>query len=336
MKTHTTIKDIARELNIHHTTVSRALRDHPDVNTDTRALILKTAEQMNYSPNTFATSLRSQQSTVIGVIVPSVQPFFFSSMISKLSKKADEAGYTIMIFQSDEDFEIEKRNVMALLQNRVAGLIVSIASETDQFDHFTMLEEQGTPVIFFDRVPPDPKVNCVRIDNYHGAYGATEYLISKGREDIAFFAGPKDVSIFHDRLEGYMAALRDHNRHIRQDRIFRSNLSIEAGRNTMQQLIGSQSLPDAILCAVDLLAFGAMGAAQHAHLAIPDDVALIGFDNHPAGEIVQPALTTVAQPIDRIAEQAFQLLIRLIEGDKSGTAPDSDPLKMELLIRESA
>lgn len=329
-----TIKDIAQKLNIHHTTVSRALRNHPDINTETKALILETAEEMHYVQNTSASNLRSKQSNIIGVIVPGVQYYLFSSIISILSKRADEAGYTVMIFQSDDDSEIEKRNVMALLQNRVAGLIVSIAANTENFDHFEMIEEQRVPIVYFDRVHPDITKNRILIDNFHGAYNATDYLIKQGRKKIIFFAGPKDIFTFHDRFEGYKAALKDNNILLKEELIFRSVNSIPEGQKLMKQVLESNIHPDAVLCIVDLLAFGAMHEIQENGLNVPDDIAVIGFDNHPAGAIVQPPLSTVAQPIEKMGNMAFDCLMNLIEGkneDRAGV----DPLPMELLIRES-
>jgi len=330
-----TIKDIARKLNLHHTTVSRALRNHPDVNQETRHRVLKTAEQMNYTPNSYATNLRARKSKTIGIIVPSVQPFFFSSIISILSQKAEKTGFSIMICQSDDKYEIEKRNVMTLLQNRVAGLFVSLASETETYEHFDFLEKQEVPVVFFDRVPNTKKSNHIKIDNFHGAYQATEYLISNGRKDIAFLTGPRDVSTFHDRLKGYIAALRDNGLNVHKQRILRSELSIAGGKSIMQQIASREKLPDALLCSVDLLAFGAMNIIHKSGLKIPDDIALIGFDNHPAGEIVQPALTTLAQPIEQIGSNSYEMLMSII--NKRKLKKDlTIPLKMKLLLRASA
>lgn len=329
-----TIKDIAQKLNIHHTTVSRALRDHPDINAETKALIRQTADEMHYVQNTSASNLRSKQSNIIGVIVPGVQYYLFSSIISILSKRAAEAGYTVMIFQSDDDPEIEKCNVMALLQNRVAGLIVSIAANTENFDHFKMLEEQGIPIVYFDRVHPDSQKNRVMIDNFQGAYDATEYLIKQGRKEIAFFAGPKDKFTFHDRFEGYKAALKDYNVSVNEKLILRSVNSISAGQSLMRQVFESGYRPDAVLCIVDLLAFGAMNVIQEKGLSVPDDIAVIGFDNHPADEIVQPPLTTVAQPMEKMGNMAFDCLVDLIEG-KDEACMTMEVLSMELIVRSS-
>ncbi len=335
MNKSVTIKDIATRLNIHHTTVSRALRDHPDVNTETKALIVKTAREMRYVQNASASNLRSKQSHIIGVIVPGVQYYLFSSIISTLTKRADEAGYTVMIFQSDDDYEIEKQNVRALMQNRAAGLIVSVAAGTEKFDHFDLLEKQGIPVVYFDRVHPDPAKNRIVVDNFQGAYQATEYLIKKGRQDIAFLAGPKDIFTFHERLEGFTSAMQDYQLPVRQERIYRSENSIRAGQRLTKQLLTEGTVPDAIFCVIDLLAFGAMHVIAEKGLRVPQDIAVIGFDDHPAAEIVNPPLTTVAQPVETMGNRAFDCLMRLVKGD-SQACIEEDSLKMTLLLRESA
>ncbi len=335
MNKSVTIKDIATRLNIHHTTVSRALRNHPDVNAETKALILKTAREMRYVQNASASNLRSQQSHIIGVIVPGVQYYLFSSIISTLTKRADEAGYTVMIFQSDDDYEIEKQNVRALMQNRVAGLIVSVAAGTENFDHFDLLEKQGIPVVYFDRVHPDPSKNRILVDNFQGAYQATEYLIKQGRKDIAFLAGPKDIFTFHERLEGFTAAMKACQLPVKSERIYRSENSIRAGQRLTEQILAKGTAPDAVFCVLDLLAFGAMHVIAEKGFNVPRDIAVVGFDDHPAAEIVNPPLTTVAQPAEAMGNSAFDCLMRLIREKPDGCIVD-DSLQMKLIVRQSA
>ena len=330
-----TIKDIAKALNLHHATVSRALRDHPAINPETRKKIQGIAREMGYTRNTLAAALSSRKSRTLAVMVPDIQPWFFASFISSVSTLAEQAGYTVMIFQSNDALKTEQQNTRAIIQNRVAGLIVSVTSETDHYEHFEQVRQQGIPVVFFDRVPRDLPGRKIMIDNYRGAFTATEYLINRGRRNIAFIAAPRDVSIFYERLQGYQSALEQNGFAHYPDRTIHADLSISGGKMAAQQLLSVPDTPDAILCTVDLQAFGAMRVIHDLALKIPTDIALIGFDDHPAGEIVFPTLTTVAQPIAGIAGAAFECVMQAIE-NPGADHQNPAPLPMELICRNSA
>ena len=176
MKKHYTIKDIAEELNLHHTTVSRALRNHPDVNKETRELVLQTARKHNYVPNSFAKGLRSAKSKTIVVMVPVVKNFFFSEVLGVISNLASEAGYSVMIYQSNEEGDIESQNLESIMENRVAGVIASVANVEKNRDKYQQLENMGIPVVLFDRCYTDVSISRVVIDNYQGSFDACEYL----------------------------------------------------------------------------------------------------------------------------------------------------------------
>jgi LacI family transcriptional regulator len=335
LKRHYTIKDIAEELNLHHTTVSRALRNHPDVKKETRELVLRTARKNNYVPNSFAKSLRSAKSKTIVVMVPVVKNFFFAEVLGVISNLASKAGYSVMIYQSNEEGDLEFQNLEAIMENRVAGVIASVANVEKNSDKYQQLENMGIPVVLFDRCYTDVSIPRVVIDNYQGAFDATEYLINSGREAIAFYRGKPGNPVFDSRHQGYMDALVKHGIPYQEDLVFRGGLELEDGSNLVRQLASSMGKIDGLICVVDMVALGVITGARDLGLDIPKDLALIGFDNEPAGRIITPALTTVAQPVELIGSTAFGLLLAQIDGKLSGVENEII-LKMEMIKRTSA
>ncbi len=335
MKKPYTIKDIAEELNLHHTTVSRALRNHPDVKQDTRDLVLRTARMHNYIPNSFAKSLRSATSKTIVVMVPVIKNFFFSEVLGVISNLAFDQGYSVMIYQSNEEDEIESRNLKAVMENRVAGVIASVASVDKNRESYLRLEGLGIPVVLFDRCYSDGSLPRVVIDNHQGAYDATEFLISSGRKEIAFYRAKSGNPVFDSRLRGYADALQAHGIPYREELVYGGGTELEDGNRLVRQLAGRKNRADAILCCVDMVALGVITGARELGLEIPGDLALIGFDNEPAGRIIRPALTTVAQPVEMVGNAAFDLLLAQINGKREELEREII-LKMELIKRSSA
>ncbi len=335
MKKHFTIKDIAGELNLHHTTVSRALRNHPDVNKETREAVLRVAQAYNYIPNSFAKGLRSARSRTIVVMVPLVKNFFFSEVLGVISNLAFKAGFSVMIYQSNEEDEIEFQNLTAIMENRVAGVIASVASVDKNRDKYLQLENLGIPVVLFDRCYEDESIPRVIINNHQGAYDATEYLLKSGRKEIAFYRGRPGNPVFDSRHSGYRDALGDHGISYQENLVHNGGLELEDGTRLIHLLVNSQQKIDALICVVDMVALGIITGARDLGLDIPNDLALIGFDNEPAGRIIRPALTTVAQPVELVGGTAFDLLLAQINGEKDEIEKEII-LKMELIKRTSA
>lgn len=330
MSKQTTVKDIAKALGVHHTTVSRALRNHPDVNASTRETVHEIAAQMNYVPNSFASSLRNNQRKVIGLIVPDIRPHFFAQTIHYFTNIAFEAGYTVMICQSNEDGTQEIENVRVLMQNRVAGVFASISQKTDNFDHFIQLEKQGIPLVFFDRLPQGQSFSIVETNNYQGSYDLTKYLISKNKRKIAFYAGYKGISVFEERLCGYRNALENSGLDLDDSLVFYGGIEEQDGSRTAEELIQKGAFPDAVICAVDKVALGMLFTFHKYNIRVPDDISVAGFDNDPAGAVTYPGLTTIAQPMGGIARDGFDLLLSKIEGKET---VQKEKIKMELIIR---
>ncbi len=238
-----TIHDIAEKLNITASTVSRALRDHPRISAETKKAVLRLAQKLNYQPNHIAAALRNGKSNIIGIIVPTVDRSFFSSVIRGIEEIANASHYNVMICQSYDNYEKEVATVEALLNAQVDGIIASHGKETKDFSHFLKAKERGIPVILFDRWNNDLEVSQVAIDDYLGAYKATEHLIQQDCKRIAHFTSTLDISIFKERLRGYREALVNNGLKYEESLVVSSNLQAEDGRNSMLQLLKSKRNP---------------------------------------------------------------------------------------------
>ncbi len=311
-----TIKDIAKALAIHHSTVSRALRNHPDINPETKEIILDKAKELNYVPNSFAKSLRNNKSKTIALLVPDITAGFFAKTTGIFTNLAYEAGYSMMICQSNEDVEWEKKNVDMILQNRVAGVIATLCKEKADLVHMKNMEQSGTPMVYFDRVPNKTAYPRVVIDNFSAAYMATEKLISMGRKSIGFYVGKKEIEVFNDRLKGYKKAMKDHGLKIEQNMIFSGELKMKNGRQLAQQICKRKKMPGAIICAVDQVAIGLIQELRANGKNIPRDMAVIGFDNDPESAVVEPGLSTFDHPVEDLCHAAFELLMQSINEKK--------------------
>ena len=332
-----TIKDIAKKLKISPSTVSRALRDHPDISKETKSKVQTLAQKIYYQPNSIAQSLKARKTYTIGVIVPEIRHDFFSTVISGIEDVAYDRGYTILVSQSHENEEKERLNIKAMISNRVDGLMISISQNTRNKEPFLSLKRQKIPFIFFDRAFKDAdfETSMVVVDDFEGAQTAVEHLIEKGYRRIAHFAGPEFIPISRNRLQGYKSALKKHN--IRYDK----QLVIQGGFNEEDGIIGFQKflqlkkMPDAIFAVNDPVAIGAFMQIKENGLKIPDDIALVGFSDNPVMSLIEPAVTTVKQPMYEIGQVAAKLLLEQIENDQGTFKPREEVLKTELIIRNS-
>lgn len=332
---HSTLSDIARKLGISTSTVSRALNDHPQINQQTKIEVKKIADELHYLPNTIAKNLKNNKSTTIGIIVPDIKHDFFSSAIAGIEEIAYNSGYTILVTQSHESFEREIINTNVLMHHRVAGVIVSISKNTVTGKHFSELIKRRIPLVFFDRVLEEISAPKVVIDDYNSAFNAVSYLINKGRKRIAHFAGPQELSIYKKRFEGYKDALKYAGVTQEDQLIIFCGLEEKDGYESMEDLIRSGNIPDAIFAVNDSLAIGAFQRIKEANLKIPEDIALIGFSNMKISSVVEPALTTIDQPSYEMGKRAADQLIKMIENTSRLDNPEIIVLGTELLIRKS-
>jgi DNA-binding LacI/PurR family transcriptional regulator len=333
-RTQITIKDIALKLNISPSTVSRALGNHPDISDKTKELVNSLAKELDYHPDSIALSLKQRRTNLIGVIVPEIKNIFFSAAISGIEEIAYQAGFTIIVAQSNESYDRETLNIRALISNRIAGLLISISRNTTLGDQFKLLERRQIPFVFFDRVYAGIKASKVVVNDYSGAFNAVEYLIKSGYKRIAHLAGPRSLSVSQYRLQGYKSALRKFNIPYDERLVIFGGLDEEGGYNGFSKLLELDQVPDAVFAANDPVAIGAFEKIKEKGLRIPQDVALLGFCDNPVSRLVDPTITTVHQPAYEVGKNAAQLLIEQIKSPDN-FVPKKIVLKTKLIIRNS-
>lgn len=337
-----TIKDIARELGISPSTVSRALKDHPDISVETKKTVNQLATKLNYQPNTVALNLRQSKTNTIGVIIPEIVHFFFSTVISGIEDVAYRAGYNVILAQSNESMAREITDLKALFNSRVDGMLMSVSRGTTNFDHIESILSKGVPFVFFDRVYGNPQLSKVIVDDFAGAKEATLHLIEQGCKRIAHIEGPPNLDISKQRLNGYKEALRENGFKLEDELVtVCSTGTIEEGKVATEKLLNLKNRPDAIFATNDPAAMGAMQAIKAKGLKIPDDVAIVGFSNWQFSALMEPPLSSVDQPGFEMGQEAAKLLIKQIDTkgkDKSDSEIPSEikVLKTRLIVRASS
>jgi DNA-binding LacI/PurR family transcriptional regulator len=331
-----TIKDIARHLNVSVATVSRAMRDMPEIKPETRDAVLKLAKEWDYQPNILATSLVKSRTKTIGVIVPDLAYHFFASVIKGIEEEAIARGYSLLLTQTSELYERELINVQNLSRGQVEGFIISLSQETTDFEHLKRLQRKGIPLVFFDRDAGEIDVTKVMVDNVNAAFEATNHLIDNGCKRIAFLAGPASVTVSNQRRTGYIQALNHAGLDVDQSLIVHGNYNLQKIIELTNYLFELQNPPDGLVVVSDRLAVGAIKALKAKNIRIPEDVAIVSFNDEPVCTIVSPSLTSVAQPTTEIGKMATSLLISQIENTTVQYKPEVIILKTELKVRESS
>jgi len=331
-----TVHDIALKLGITASTVSRALNDHPRISAATKKLVLKTAKEVNYQPNHIAAALRMGKSRLIGVIVPTANRNFFSSVVRGIDEIADSLGYRVILCQSYENYEKEVETINALLSARVDGIIVSIAKNTEKFDHFQRVIDKGIPLVLFDRITDQIEVNQVVIDDYWASYKAVEHLIAQGYRKIAHFTSPRKINIYKERLRGYIDALTEHGLAVDQSLIIESNMQLEDGQQSARHLLDQAVEFDAIFSAADYAAMGALQVLKEKNIPVPRQVGIVGFGNEPFTSFTDPPLSTVDQTSIAMGHVTAELFFELLKAEPKKFIPQKSVLKPELIIRASS
>ncbi|HLZ17389.1 MAG TPA: LacI family DNA-binding transcriptional regulator [Cyclobacteriaceae bacterium] len=333
-----TIKDIGRELGISPSTVSRALKDHPDISAETKKAVNQLAEKLNYQPNTVALNLRQKKTNTIGVIIPEIVHFFFSTVISGIEDIAYQAGYNVILAQSNESYQREVTDMKALFNSRVDGMLLSLSRETTNFDHIESIISKGVPIVFYDRMYNSPTSSKVIVDDYAGAKEAVLHMIDEGCKRIAILMDSPNLKISTDRLKGYEDAQKERNISLDKELILACpSGGFEEGKGAMLKALASPIPPDAIFATNDPMAMGAMMAIKEKGLKIPQDVAVVGFSNWFFGELMEPSLTSVDQPGFEMGQEAARMLIKQIElKDKGEPVLETKILKTKLVIRNSS
>lgn len=330
-----TIKDIARELKISASTVSRALKDHPDISTETKEAVNELAKRLNYQPNAIALSLKQRRSNTIGVIIPQIVHYFFSSVISGIEDVAYDAGFNVIICQSNERYDREVDNARTLLANRVDGILVSISKETNDYSHLHSVRENGVPMVFYDRTVPGFYADQVIIDDLDAAFRATQHLIEKGCKKIAHFAGPQNLLIGQQRKEGYIKALKKAGLEVRQELVIEAD-NFEKARVAAIKLLDDKNDIDGLFAVNDLTAIGAMQTLQKQGIKIPEDLAIVGFSDGRMSGITSPTLTSVDQHGYEMGTVATEMLLKRILSRENDYPFETKVLEANLIVRGSS
>ena len=312
-----TLKHIAEKLGISITTVSKALKEYPDVSRKTRKLVRETASMLNYKPNSFAVNLRTRESKTIGLIIPEIVHHFFSNIIKVIISQAEKKGYLVITLQSNESYELEKKQINLLLSKRVDGILISLANETGDYKHLTEIIENDTPLVMFDKIAKIIRCSKVIIDDRKAAYKATEHLIKIGCKRIAHFRGPLLPQNSIDRFLGYKQALIDNNIPYDSSLVYLLNdMSFEEGKFFANQLLKDHKDVDGVFINTDLVAIGAITEFNRQEIKVPEQINVIGFSNWFMASVISPSLTTIDQPGFEMGKKAIKLLYKEIKNKK--------------------
>ena len=330
------ISDVARELQISVSTVSRALNDHSSISDATKKRVWKMAKQLNYQPNHLAVGLRKGRSNLLGVIVPHIDGHFFTMVVKGIETVATKAGLNVMICQSNEDVTHERQNIETLINAQVDGILVSLSRTTHDFKHFDKVRRRDIPLVFFDRILDGLDVNAVVIDDRAGGYQSTRHLLAQGRRRVAHLGGPQHLNIYKDRYQGYLDALREAAVPFDENLVYISDMRLEDGARAVDKLLRLPQPPDALFSASDLSAVGAMQALKARGRRVPEDVAVTGFSNEMFSSFTEPMLTTIDQRCEQMGQSAVRLFLELRDEQAGQFSPRRIVLQPDLLVRGSS
>ncbi|KQS31165.1 LacI family DNA-binding transcriptional regulator [Dyadobacter sp. Leaf189] len=331
----TTIIDIARTLGVSNSTVSRALHGHADISPDTRQAVLDTAALLDYQPNQLAYNLVKSRTNTIGMIVPEFHNPFFPNVIIGAHEVLTRAGYNLTIMQSNESYQVEISNTKAMLANRVDGLLISLTQETNNFDHLSVFEKRGIPLILFNRVCEEIDVPKVVVNDFESAFMAVEHLILNGYERIAHLGGPLTLLVSQERLRGYKAAMQKHGKTIESHMVIQGMLTQQKARIYGQYLLDLAERPDAIFAVNDSAAIEIMLIAKEKGIAIPDELGVVGFSDNPESAYIGPGLTTIRQPTLEMGQSTAEWILQLVDAEELNLH-ERKVLNTELIVRGSS
>lgn len=334
-KTTLTMKDIARELGISVATVSRALKNSPRISAERRAAIQQYAREHNFTPNMIAESLRHsrvQPLKVIGVIIPELAHYYFSSILSGIEEEASARGYRIMVAQSNEQYEREVKICQSFYENKVCGIIVSQAKDTHQYDHFQRLIDSGVPLVFYDRICTGVNASRVVVDDYMGAFNAVSHLIETGCTRIAFYGSSMTLEISKNRYNGYKDALLKHGIQPNQELIRFCDNRTDAEAIT-PEILSTDNPPNGFFAVNDDTAIGILYTAKRMGFRVPEDISICGFTNGQRAVACDPMLTTVEQRGIKVGGEAVDILIGHVEGTIPLDKAEKRIVRTRLIIR---
>ncbi len=333
-----TIHDIARELNISASTVSRALHDHPRISQATRDAVHKVAKKYSYQPNVMASSLRQGRSKTVGVVVPRINRNFFANVIGGMEEVLAASAYHLMICQTHEKLDDEKAAIQTLVNARVEAILLSVSLETTLGDHLSSLKDKGIRLFFFDRILESVNAGSVMVDDRLGAYLNVKHLIEQGYRRIIHVAGAEQINIYSARKRGYEDAMKEAGIEAEPGWIMEKPLVLEGGEEAFRDAMNLKEKPDAFFCAGDFAALGVMQAALKAGLRIPGDLGITGFANEPFTAFLKPSLTSVDQRGAEMGKIVAEMFMECSKNNKNNSSPECKKIVLEprLIIRESS
>jgi len=335
MKHQVTIKDIAEKLGISPSTVSRSLKDHPDISIKTRNAVKELAKLLGYKPNLIALNLKNSRTNTIGLLVPEIEHHFFSTIINGIEEVAYQNNYNVLIVQSNESYLREVLNTQTLLGNRVDGMLASFSKETKDFSHFQQIIDNEIPIVFYDRAIDDLHADVVVVDDYSGAYDAVNHLVKEGCQRIAFYSAPQHLLLGKDRFQGYIDALENNNVNFDKNLVYSCD-TFESAIKISQSILKKTDRPDGIFAVNDLTAVGVMKVAKRLNIKVPEELKIVGFENSQNASMCEPELTSVDQFGYKLGKKAMTILLDRIKEDNPDYEPVRHVIKTKLIIRESS
>ncbi|WP_343330807.1 LacI family DNA-binding transcriptional regulator [Polaribacter staleyi] len=332
---YVTIKDVAKRLNLSISTISRAFNDKYDIRSETKELVLRTANEMGYHPNPMAKKLTQKRSFNIGIVVPEFINSFFTEVIMGAQEVLFAKGYQVLITQSNESFETELKNVKSLEDSMVDGLIISLSCETKNTDYYQKLLGKGLPIVFFNRVSSKLNASKILFNDYKWAFFATEHLILQGYKNIVHLEGINTLTLSLERSRGFKDAHKKYKIELKKEQFVKTGFNIVDGEKVAKSMIETNKIPDAIFASCDPPAIGAMKVFKKHGFKIPEDIAFVGFTESKMASHIDPPLTSVKQPAHDIGTEAAKMLLAQIE-DPKAFIPQTIILNGTLNVRESS
>lgn len=328
-----TIHDVAKHAGVGSITVSRVINNSGYISPETRERVQKAITDLGYVPNTLARSLRSRRTNTVALIITDITNPFFTTLARGVEDAANEAGYTVIFCNTDESAAKEEKYLNVLLQKQVDGLLLVPAQCS--VNTIRQIMKHGTPVVVLDRRIPEVDVDTVRCDALDGAYQLTRYLISLGHRQIAVMSGAVGISTADDRVTGYRMALEEAGITVAEDYLFRGDFTPESGYSMTRQALKLPLRPTALIAANNFITIGAMKALQEVGLDVPEDIALVGFDDLPPALVTFPFFTVASQPAYEMGTRAMKLLLQRLEGNELDHFQEII-LPTQLIIRHSS
>jgi LacI family transcriptional regulator len=319
------IKYLAEKLNMAPSTVSRALNDSYEISQATKDKVLALAKELNYQPNPYARSLRAHKSKTIGVIIPERINNFFAQVIDGIEAITQHHGYHLLVYNSHEDVEQEKKIISYLLGGRVDAIVMSVSSQTSSSEHLAQVQRQGIPIIFFDRIASDISTTKFITNDYQSGYDATQHLIAMGCQKVNFLLLSKEITIGKERLRGYLDAMKASDLPFSEDWIIQCFQNEKDNMELFKSFLYPIDRPDGLISSVEKLALTAYHAIHQSKLRIPQDIKLITFSNMKIADLLNPPLSTISQPAHEIGRECANLLMSNLKN------PNQIPIDNEVI-----